>query len=83
MDFLVGDGILCYVFYVLMVKLLDVLVIEKLVCRFCLVVMVEEYIVIGGLGSVVIDVLVEWLDGWVLRMWCFGIFDVFVSDYGN
>jgi transketolase len=82
-DALAGDGIECTVMHMHTVKPLDT---EALVehARGCdLVVTVEEHTVVGGLGSAVVDELVDAFPGVLPPIKRLGIPDVFAKNYGN
>ena len=55
----------------------------QLAARARLVVTVEEGTVIGGLGSAVVDVLADRLDGRMPPLRRLGVPDVFLHDYGD
>lgn len=76
-------GVGCHVLHMPTVKPLDSDALATLARGVDLVVTVEEHSVIGGLGSAVVDTLVERLDGRVPRLRRLGIPDVFPRDYGS
>jgi transketolase len=82
-DALAAEGIDCTVMHMHTVKPLDA---EMLLlhARDCdLILTVEEHTVIGGLGSAVIDALIERLPGAMPPIKRLGIPDVFAKNYGS
>ena len=82
-ELVAGKGIECDVLHMPTVKPLDRDTLEELATPAKLIVTVEEGTVIGGLGSAVIDVLAERLDGRLPPMRRLGIPDAFLHDYGD
>ena len=76
-------GIACDVLHMPTIKSLDADTLVQLAARARLVVTVEEGTVIGGLGSAVVDVLADRLDGRMLPLRRLGVPDVFLHDYGD
>lgn len=70
----VKEGINVEVVNIFIIKLLDEVLIKEIVKKIGKVVIVEEYSIIGGLGLVVCEVLVEIKDVVVRRI---GVKDVF------
>jgi transketolase len=82
-DELAGEGIECTIMHVHTVKPLDVAALVEQARGCDLVVTVEEHTVIGGLGSAVIDALVEYLPGAMPPIRKLGIPDDFAHNYGS
>jgi transketolase len=80
---LAAEGIECTVMHMHTVKPLDTEALLHYAANARLVVTVEEHTVVGGLGSAVIDTLVEHLPGAIPAMKRLGIPDVFAHKYGS
>jgi transketolase len=80
---LAAEGIECTVMHMHTVKPLDVEALLHHAGDARLVVTVEEHTVVGGLGSAVVDTLVEHLPGAMPPIKRLGIPDVFAHKYGS
>src|SRR5215469_120139 len=80
---LAAEGIECTVMHMHTVKPLDVEALLHHAASARLVVTVEEHTVVGGLGSAVVDALVEHLPGAMPVVKRLGIPDVFAHKYGS
>jgi len=82
-DLLAAEGIECTVMHIHTVKPLDVEALLQHVPQSDLIVTIEEHTVVGGLGSAVIDALVEELSGSLPPVKRLGIPDAFAKNYGS
>ncbi len=82
-DFLAAEGVECSVMHMHTVKPLDTEALLRHARGYKLVVTVEEHILAGGLGSAVVDTLVENLPGAVPPVKRLGIPDTFAHKYGS
>jgi len=82
-DLLAAEGIECTVMLIHTVKPLDVEALLQHVPQSDLIVTIEEHTVVGGLGSAVIDALVEELSGSLPPVKRLGIPDAFAKNYGS
>lgn len=82
-ELLAERGIACDVLHMPTIKPLDVDALEEVAARAKLIVTVEEGTVVGGLGSAVLDALVERLDGRLPPIRRLGVPDAFLHDYGD
>jgi transketolase len=82
-DELAADGIECAVLHMHTVKPLDAAALVEHARDCDLVVTVEEHTVIGGLGSAVVDALIDALPGAVPPVKRLGIPDEFAHHYGS
>jgi len=80
---LAGEGIECTVMHMHTVKPLDTEALLHHAAGARLIVTVEEHTTIGGLGSAVVDALIEHLPGAMLPVKRLGIPDVFAHKYGS
>jgi transketolase len=82
-DLLAAEGIECTVMHMHTVKPLDVEALLLHAPQSDLIVTIEEHTVVGGLGSAVIDALVEELSGALPPIKRLGIPDTFAKNYGT
>ncbi|MDP6389510.1 MAG: transketolase C-terminal domain-containing protein [Alphaproteobacteria bacterium] len=80
---LAGDGIACDVLHLPTIKPLDGSALQRLAAKARLLVTVEEGTVVGGLGSAVVELLAERLEGGLPPVRRLGVPDVFLHDYGD
>jgi transketolase len=80
---LAEDGIDCTVMHMHTIKPLDTAALLDQARGAALIVTVEEHTVVGGLGSAVIDALVDEMPGAVPPIKRLGIPDVFAKNYGS
>jgi transketolase len=82
-DALEADGIECTIMHMHTVKPLDADALAAQARGCDLIVTVEEHTVVGGLGSAVIDVLVDAMPGTMPPVKRLGIPDAFAKNYGS
>lgn len=80
---LAADGIECTVMHMHTLKPLDVEALLHHASSARLIVTVEEHTVVGGLGSAVVDALIDHLPGGLPPLKRLGIPDVFAEKYGS
>jgi len=80
---LAAEGIECTVMHMHTVKPLDVEALLHHASSARLIVTIEEHTVVGGLGSAVVDALIEHLPGAMPPVKRLGIPDVFAHKYGS
>ncbi len=82
-DLLTADGIDCSVLHMHTVKPLDAAAVRRHAAAARLVVTVEEHTTVGGLGSAVVDALIEGQAGVIPPIKRLGIPDSFAHHYGS
>jgi transketolase len=82
-DTLAAEGVQCGVLHVPTIKPLDAGTILDLAGRVRLIVTAEEHTLTGGLGSAVIELLVDRLPGPLPRIKRLGLPDAFTTEYGS
>jgi len=82
-DALEADGIECTIMHMHTVKPLDTTALVEHARDCDLIVTVEEHTIVGGLGSAVIDALVDAMPGKIPPVKRLGIPDAFAKNYGS
>jgi transketolase len=82
-DTLEADGIECTIMHMHTVKPLDTAALVEHARDCDLIVTVEEHTIVGGLGSAVIDALVDAMPGAMPPVKRLGIPDAFAKNYGS